>query len=174
MTEEGGVLATVFYDRIQSVGKGGDLSNLLGLATAHELGHLLLGSKAHTEKGIMQPRWTRKHLRQDGNDTSSFNAASNGSRAAKLAMDPFRAWAACCKACGFWEAMACRMRNNFPGQSARNIPDQLAKQPHIAIDLRQEGPSIENVAERASSGVRRSRPDDVNTMSSTIVFSLSG
>ena len=63
-TEEGGVLATVFYDRIQSVGKGGDLSNLLGLATAHELGHLLLGSKAHTDEGIMRPRWTGKLLRE--------------------------------------------------------------------------------------------------------------
>ena len=62
-TEEGGVLATVFYDRIQSVGKGSDLSHLLGLATAHELGHLLLGSKAHTTEGIMRPQWTRKLLR---------------------------------------------------------------------------------------------------------------
>jgi len=68
VTEEGGVLATVFYDRIESVGKGGDLANLLGLATAHELGHLLLGSKAHTDEGIMRPRWTRKHLHQDGDD----------------------------------------------------------------------------------------------------------
>ena len=68
VTAEGGVLATVFYDRIQSAGKGGDLSNLLGLATAHELGHLLLGSKAHTDEGIMRPRWTRKHLHRNGND----------------------------------------------------------------------------------------------------------
>lgn len=63
VTEEGGVLATVFFDRIESLGKGGDLSGLLGLATAHELGHLLLGSNAHTPAGIMQPRWTRQHLR---------------------------------------------------------------------------------------------------------------
>ncbi len=62
VTEEGGVLATVFFDRIDSLGKGGDLSGLLGLATAHELGHLLLGSKAHTPAGIMQPRWTRQQL----------------------------------------------------------------------------------------------------------------
>jgi len=63
-TEDGGVLATVFYDRIESVGKGGDLSSLLGLAIAHELGHLLLGSGAHTDAGIMRPHWTRKYLRQ--------------------------------------------------------------------------------------------------------------
>jgi hypothetical protein len=64
VNEEGGELATVFYDRIQSLGRGGDISSLLGLATAHELGHLLLGPKAHTDEGIMQPRWTRKLLRQ--------------------------------------------------------------------------------------------------------------
>jgi hypothetical protein len=64
VTEEGGVLATVFYDRIESLGKGGDLSGILGLAMAHELGHLLLGSKAHSDEGIMRPHWTRKDLRQ--------------------------------------------------------------------------------------------------------------
>jgi hypothetical protein len=93
VTEEGGVLATVFYDRVQSMGKGGDLSSLLGLATAHELGHLLLGSKAHTNEGIMRPRWTRKHLK-DGNGfrfsleqaqtirgrVSQYHATANASR----------------------------------------------------------------------------------------------
>jgi len=64
VNEEGGELATVFYDRIESLGRGGDLSSLLGLATAHELGHLLLGPKPHTDEGIMQPRWTRRLLRQ--------------------------------------------------------------------------------------------------------------
>jgi hypothetical protein len=71
-TEEGGVLASVFYDRIESAGKGGDLSGVLGLATAHELGHLLLGSKAHSDDGIMQSRWTRKQLRQTDPTLFSF------------------------------------------------------------------------------------------------------
>lgn len=74
VTEEGGVLATVFYDRIESQGRGGDLSNLLGLAAAHELGHLLLGSKAHTDEGIMRPNWTRKLLRQDHRSHFRFTA----------------------------------------------------------------------------------------------------
>ncbi len=64
VNKQGGELATIFYDRIESVGKGGDLASLLGLATAHELGHLLLGSEAHTDEGIMRPYWTRKLLRQ--------------------------------------------------------------------------------------------------------------
>jgi hypothetical protein len=46
--EEGGELATVFYDRIESLGKGGDLASLLGLA--------------HTDEGIMRPSWTRNDL----------------------------------------------------------------------------------------------------------------
>ena len=75
VNEEGGELATVFYDRIESLGKGGDLSNLLGLATAHELGHLLLGSKAHTDEGIMQPHWTRNHLRQAHRNPFRFTLA---------------------------------------------------------------------------------------------------
>lgn len=74
VTEEGGVLATVFYDRIEFLGKGGDLSSLLGLATAHELGHLLLGSKAHTDEGIMRPNWTRKLLRQAHRSHFRFTA----------------------------------------------------------------------------------------------------
>jgi len=74
VTEEGGVLATVFYDRIESLGKGGDISSLLGLATAHELGHLLLGSNAHTDEGIMQPHWTRKLLRQAHRSHFRFTA----------------------------------------------------------------------------------------------------
>ena len=60
VNEEGGELATIFYDRIESQTRGGDPSSLLGLATAHELGHLLLGSNAHTDEGIMRPRWTRE------------------------------------------------------------------------------------------------------------------
>ena len=74
VNEEGGELATVFYDRIESLGKGGDLSNLLGLAAAHELGHLLLGSKAHTDEGIMRPNWTRKDLHRDRQNLFLFTS----------------------------------------------------------------------------------------------------
>ena len=38
VNEEGGELATIFYDRIESQTRGGDPSSLLGLAMAHELG----------------------------------------------------------------------------------------------------------------------------------------
>lgn len=64
VSDDGGDLATIFFDRVEALGKGGDLSSLLGLATAHELGHLLLGPRAHVDDGIMRPRWTRQDLRQ--------------------------------------------------------------------------------------------------------------
>ena len=64
VSEDGGELATIFFDRVEALGKGGDLSSLLGLATAHELGHLLLGPRAHVDEGIMRPRWTRQGMRQ--------------------------------------------------------------------------------------------------------------
>jgi hypothetical protein len=87
--EDGGVLASVFYDRIESLGKGGDLSELLGLATAHELGHLLLGSKAHTDEGIMLPRWTRKHLRSA--DWNRFRFTSEQSAAIRGRVTEYQA-----------------------------------------------------------------------------------
>jgi hypothetical protein len=39
--------------------------DLLGLAMAHELGHLLLRSAAHSVTGIMRARWTEEGLRDD-------------------------------------------------------------------------------------------------------------
>ena len=62
---DGGVLATVFYDRVELRTRGGDISGVLGLAIAHELGHLLLGSGEHIDEGIMRPNWTRKDLHRD-------------------------------------------------------------------------------------------------------------
>ena len=36
-----------------------DPSYALGAAMAHEIGHVLLGADAHSNWGIMLPRWTR-------------------------------------------------------------------------------------------------------------------
>jgi hypothetical protein len=38
------------------------LARVLGHVMAHELGHLLLGSNAHSRQGIMCPRWHRDEL----------------------------------------------------------------------------------------------------------------
>ncbi len=58
-SEEGGVLATIFFHRIGALSRGGSAAPILGNAIAHELGHLLLGPKAHSPTGIMTPHWSR-------------------------------------------------------------------------------------------------------------------
>lgn len=56
-----GVSATVFYDRIEALpavvplGRARLLANVL----AHEIGHVLLGSNAHSRSGIMKGIWSR-------------------------------------------------------------------------------------------------------------------
>lgn len=59
--------ATVSYARVQrSVGRqktsAAGLDRVLGHAMAHELGHVLLGPKAHSEAGLMLPNWDARHL----------------------------------------------------------------------------------------------------------------
>jgi len=60
---DGGILATVFYHRVEARTRGGNTSKLLGHAIAHEIGHLLLGSRAHTDRGIMRAYWSRDYLK---------------------------------------------------------------------------------------------------------------
>jgi len=43
-SEEGGVLATIFFHRVEELTRGADPSFALAYAIAHELGHLLLGT----------------------------------------------------------------------------------------------------------------------------------
>jgi hypothetical protein len=59
--------AVVLADTIQKRAVFGttNFADLLGLAMAHELGHLLLRSIAHSVTGIMRARWTEKALRDD-------------------------------------------------------------------------------------------------------------
>jgi hypothetical protein len=59
--------AVVLADAIQKRAVFGSthFADLLGLAMAHELGHLLLRSTAHSAAGVMRARWTEKALRDD-------------------------------------------------------------------------------------------------------------
>jgi hypothetical protein len=61
-----GVYARVFYTHIQvkAEHEGVDTATLLGLAVAHELGHLLLGPKAHSEQGIMRANWNHSDMQR--------------------------------------------------------------------------------------------------------------
>jgi hypothetical protein len=46
---------------------------ILGHVMAHELGHLLLGQKSHSQTGIMQSRWEGPQLRQLSMGALRFN-----------------------------------------------------------------------------------------------------
>ncbi len=62
------VLASVYYEfasrRARSDDAEFELPIILGCVMAHELGHLLLGSNSHSDKGIMLPRWEVNQVRQ--------------------------------------------------------------------------------------------------------------
>jgi hypothetical protein len=55
----------VFCDRVQKLAEARKLSHrLLGDVLAHELGHLLLGSTAHSISGLMSGQWSGEGLRR--------------------------------------------------------------------------------------------------------------
>lgn len=60
-----GKYSDIFYDRLEhaQIEFGRPLLRLLGAVAAHELGHLLLGSHAHSYTGIMMPVWREEVLR---------------------------------------------------------------------------------------------------------------
>jgi hypothetical protein len=62
-----GKYSDVFLDRIEEACRqsGMGLSRLLGTIAAHELGHLLLGSHAHSYVGVMTAVWEEKTLRYE-------------------------------------------------------------------------------------------------------------
>lgn len=73
--EPGRRLAYVFYDRIESLAaremprrahenicESASTAQILGYAMAHEIGHLLLNLKTHSDAGIMRGNWDGKTL----------------------------------------------------------------------------------------------------------------
>ena len=64
----------VFFNRVRKADGilSIDMGRLLGAVSAHELGHLLLGSNAHSQVGIMEPIWEERSMRQIGRGTLLF------------------------------------------------------------------------------------------------------
>jgi hypothetical protein len=56
---EGGTYASVFVGAVQDQAADADIPwiTVLAYAAAHEIGHLLLGSQAHTPRGLMKANW---------------------------------------------------------------------------------------------------------------------
>jgi len=63
-------LSTVYVDRVESVARvaGIDSRRVLGLAMAHEIGHVLLNSNTHAATGLMRADWSRNELRRKDED----------------------------------------------------------------------------------------------------------
>jgi hypothetical protein len=63
---QSGVLATIYLDRVTRLAgsAGASVTPLLGRAIAHELGHLLLGTTAHSPRGLMRSLWSREEVRR--------------------------------------------------------------------------------------------------------------
>jgi hypothetical protein len=61
-----GKYADVYFERIQWAHRefDADPAQLLGRVSAHELGHLLLGTHAHSAVGIMKPQWDLENVRR--------------------------------------------------------------------------------------------------------------
>lgn len=67
LAEDGsGKYTDVFFDRVEDAHRkfGVNVARLLGTVAAHELGHLLLGLRAHSRTGIMTPIWEEESVRK--------------------------------------------------------------------------------------------------------------
>ena len=67
-----GAYADVFFDRLRNAQGDASIAQLLGAVCAHELGHLLLGSQAHSLVGIMQPIWRQEALHKIATGSLTF------------------------------------------------------------------------------------------------------
>lgn len=59
LEQKAGTLATVFADRVQTLAAfaGADAGELLGRVIAHEIAHLLIGTRDHGSRGLMRGEW---------------------------------------------------------------------------------------------------------------------
>src|SRR5262245_44632103 len=67
ITAGAGTLATIYADRVAWLANATetDMPTLVGLAMAHEIGHLLLGTNAHSRTGLMRAVWSRAELQRN-------------------------------------------------------------------------------------------------------------
>jgi len=58
-SQQSGMLATIYLDRVEWLAHEAavPVDAVLARAIAHELGHLLLGTAAHSARGLMRPVW---------------------------------------------------------------------------------------------------------------------
>ena len=71
-----GALATIFLERVRWLAftARADFGALLGRAMTHEIGHLLLGTPHHGERGVMRAIWSPDPVRRSGGGHWRFTA----------------------------------------------------------------------------------------------------
>jgi hypothetical protein len=81
-----GTYSDVFYDAVQKLHNDwhASLAGVLGHVMAHEIGHLLLGTNAHSPTGIMRLSWQGRELRSISMGTLLFTSEQAGAMQAKL------------------------------------------------------------------------------------------
>jgi hypothetical protein len=80
--------ATVYVDRVDWLARRAQhpRAPVLGRAIAHEIGHLILRSNAHTETGIMREVWTAEQVVRNRREDWTFSPDQSGDlRNARLA-----------------------------------------------------------------------------------------
>jgi len=82
-----GKYCDIFFRRILDKNRetGVNVTQLLGAVASHELGHLLLGSHAHSRIGIMEPIWEKESLRAIQMGTFLFTSDQAASMRARVA-----------------------------------------------------------------------------------------
>jgi hypothetical protein len=82
-----GKYSDVFFRRIEAACSinGEKVARFLGTVAAHELGHLLLGSHAHTYEGVMSAVWREPTLRRMNMGTLLFTGEESMAMKARLA-----------------------------------------------------------------------------------------
>jgi hypothetical protein len=91
LSERGtGAYGDIFYDSVEKLHRdwGASLPRVLGHVMAHELGHLLLGSNAHSREGIMRPSWHGNELRAASMGALLFTPEQARSIREGLSRDP--------------------------------------------------------------------------------------
>jgi hypothetical protein len=72
--------ATVYVDRVDWLARRAQYPRgpLLGRAIAHEIGHLLLRTNAHTQTGLMREVWTAEQVVRNRREDWTFSPDQNG------------------------------------------------------------------------------------------------
>jgi hypothetical protein len=75
-SDKGGFHASIFYPDVESLAEreGVPRDQLLGHGVAHEIGHLLLNSSAHSPFGLMRGKWDSKDLQRAARGDLLFTA----------------------------------------------------------------------------------------------------